>query len=179
MAPMKSLKRPLSGVIALLAAGLLVLALTSRGPGLAVGSSAPDFVLPGIDGRAIRLSGCRGRVVLLDFWATWCDTCQVELPDLIALYRRQRGKPFELLAVSVDEGGIEDVAAFAKAAGLPYPVLMADYPTAESYRVSGVPLKLLIDQNGIIYKKYMGEADPAELEADLEALLNRSPGGAS
>ncbi|MBI5244226.1 MAG: TlpA family protein disulfide reductase [Elusimicrobia bacterium] len=176
---MKDIKRPLFAVLALLAAGLLALALTSRGPGLAVGSPAPDFVLPGTHGRSVSLGDYRGRVVLLDFWATWCDTCQVELPDLIALYRKQRRKPFEILAVSVDEAGIEDVAAFATAAGLPYPVLMADYPTAQSYNVSGIPLKLLIDQNGIIYKKYTGEADPAELEADIETLLKRSPGGTS
>jgi thiol-disulfide isomerase/thioredoxin len=110
-------------------------------------------------------------VVLVDFWATWCDTCQEELPALIALHQKYRGERFELLAVSVDEGGSKLVARFARAVGLPYPVLLADYSTVQSYDISPIPVKFLLDQNGIIYRKYLGAADPAELGADIETLL--------
>lgn len=164
----------------LLAAGLLLAALLlwgllSPAPGLAPGASAPDFRLAGTDGGTRSLSDHRGRVVLIDFWATWCDLCQEDFPILTELYERRRGADFELLALSVDEGPSEEVAAFAREAGLPYPVLLADFETARTYKVSGIPMKFLVDRNGIIYKRYAGETDPAELEADIQTLLGRQP----
>ena len=164
-------KRLLFAGLALAAVGLLILLFTPRAPTLAPGARAPEFRLAGLDGRPKSLSDYRGRVVLVDFWATWCDTCQEELPSLIALYQRYRGERFELLAVSVDEGGSKLVARFARSVGLPYPVLLADYSTVQSYEISPIPVKFLLDQNGIIYRKYLGAADPAELGADIETLL--------
>jgi len=160
-----------AAALAVAAACLLLLFFASRGPRPVPGARAPEFRLAGLDGRPKSLSDYRGRVVLLDFWATWCDTCREELPDLIRLYQRFRGNRFELLGVSVDEGGASRVGRFARAVGLPYPVLLADYATVESYEISPIPVKFLVDQNGIIYRKYLGAADPAELSADIETLL--------
>ncbi|HAH05485.1 MAG TPA: thiol-disulfide oxidoreductase [Elusimicrobia bacterium] len=159
----------------LFALALLVWGLLSPSPGLAPGSAAPEFRLADIRGRPASLSDYRGRVVLIDFWATWCDLCQEDFPVLKALYGKFRGERFELLALSVDEGPAEEVAAFAQEAGLPYPVLLADFETARAYRVSGIPMKFLLDQNGIIFKKYAGESDPAELESDIQTLIGRQP----
>ena len=164
-------RRLLFAALALAAVGLFVLLVASRSPRLFPGARAPEFRLAGLDGRPASLSDYRGRAVLVDFWATWCDTCQEELPVLIKLYQKYRGERFELLAVSVDEGGSALVSRFARAVGLPYPVLLADYSTVQSYEISPIPVKFLIDQNGIIYRKYLGPVDPAELGADIETLL--------
>ncbi|MFA6031089.1 MAG: TlpA disulfide reductase family protein [Elusimicrobiota bacterium] len=161
---------------AVAAAGLAwLLYCAPRGGGLAPGAQAPDFRLSDLAGRPISLSDLRGRVVLVDFWATWCGTCAEEIPALKDLYGRYRGAEFELLAAAVDQGDSSEVALFARSNGLPYPVLLADYATARAYGVSGIPTKYLIDRAGVVRRRYYGETDPSTLAADIDALLGRKP----
>lgn len=142
--------------------------------GIGAGAPAPGFRLAGLNGRSAGLLDYRGSVVLLDFWATWCDTCRSELPMLKSLHAKYRGKDFELLALSIDEGSPREVADFAAANDLPYPVLIADYPTIRRYRVSGIPAKFLIGRNGTIAARYIGPSDPSRLETDIDNLLSRN-----
>jgi peroxiredoxin len=172
---MKASKRIRTAALALGAGILLIWGLLSSSPGPASGTAAPEFRLASVAGRPLSLSDYRGRVVLIDFWATWCDICQEELPALKELYGKHAGERFELLALSVDEAPSQEVAAFALAAGLPYPILLADYETTRAYRISGIPVKFLVDQNGIIFKKYAGDVEPAELETDIQTLFRRQP----
>ncbi len=159
-------------VLALLAALTAAFRFLSPSPeGVGLGAAAPDFRLAGIDGRSASLSDHRGRVVLLDFWATWCDTCRSELPMLKALHGKYPGKDFQLLAPSVDEGNPREVAGFTAANALPYPVLIADYATIRRYRVSGLPAKFLIGRDGVIAARYIGPSDAARLETDIEKLI--------
>lgn len=163
-------------VLALLAALTAAFRFLSPSPeGVGLGAAAPAFRLAGINGLSESLSEYRGRVVLLDFWATWCDTCRSELPLLKAIHAKYPRKDFQLLAPSVDEGNPREVAGFAAANALPYPVLIADYATIRRYRVSGLPAKFLIGRDGVIAARYVGPSDAAQLEADIHKLIEGAP----
>jgi peroxiredoxin len=159
------------------AAGLLALALAwlaaspgRRGP--SPGSPAPDVLLAELSGRALPLAQTRGKVVLLDFWATWCDSCAAEVPGLKDLQARLAGRDFVLLAASVDDKAA-DVAAFAARERPPYRVLLADSSASDAYGVWELPTKFLIDRDGRVARRYAGGADLREIESDIIRLLER------
>jgi peroxiredoxin len=118
-------------------------------PPLERGGPAPDFELPDLDGaRRLRLADLRGRVVLLNFWATWCKPCEDEMPAMERLYRALQGPEFELVAISVDTDR-EAVARFRERLGLSFPILLD--PRAEvsrAYQTTGYPESFLIDRAG-------------------------------
>lgn len=134
-------------------------------------AQATDFELPDVAGKKVRLSDFRGKVVILDFWATWCEPCLEEIEGLIELHKKYRDKNFTLLGVALDDAGGEVVAPFIKASGIPYPVLLSPGGAPEAYHVFGLPTKFLIDGNGRIVKKYLGPQSPETLAADALALL--------
>lgn len=138
------------------------------------GRAAPDFSLAALSGPPAALSAQKGRVVLLNFWATWCDSCRQELPALEELSRRRDASRFVILAVSVDEDAAK-VPPFVKAHGLTFPVLYADPKTMNAYRVRGLPTSFLIAPDGTIERRYVGPLDPAAVENDIVSLLNRRP----
>lgn len=175
IAPEPSSRWP-SYAAAAAAAGLLAWGLLS-GPrgGLPEGAPAPAFHLSDLSGKDASLSEYRGKVLLLDFWATWCESCLDELPAIKAVHERFRGRPFAILAASVDEAGPEQVSEYAERHRMPYRVAMADAATARSYGVYGLPSKYLIDKDGLVYRRYVGEVEPSVLESDIRTLLERSP----
>lgn len=124
------------------------------------GSQAPDFTLQDLSGKSVRLSSLRGKVVLLNFWATWCPPCREEVPSLVRLNKAMQGKPFEMLAVSVDEGGKAAVEAFFKKEGATLPALLdTEGKAARLYGTTGVPETFVIDAKGVILKKVLGPMD--------------------
>jgi len=141
-----------------------------EGPGS--GEAAPPFSLADLSGVTVSLSERRGKVVLIDFWATWCDSCAREAPGLKALDDRLRGRAFELLAVAIDDGP-QAVAEFAAEEKPGYTIVFGDSAAAKSYGVWALPTKYLIDSNGRVYRKYIGEADLAQIESDIQHLLAR------
>ncbi len=136
--------------------------------------AAPDFSLPSAAGKTVTLSGQKGRVVLLNFWATWCDSCKEELPSLQALEARDGGR-FVLLAVSVDDDPAKVVPAFAAAHGLTFPILYADRTVVDAYAVRDLPTSYLIAPDGSIVRRYVGPLDPNAVENDIVSLLKRRP----
>lgn len=128
---------------------------------------APDFRLQDTGGRSVSLSEHKGQVVLLNFWATWCESCEVELPVLDRVYKRHRGPGFDLLAVSVDENGKKAVVPFLAKHPLPFPVLYTDPQTSQAYHVFGLPSNFLIDAQGRIARVYSGPVDEKTLENDI------------
>jgi peroxiredoxin len=129
-----------------------------RGSAL-VGQPAPDFALSDLAGRTVRLANLKGRVVFVNVWATWCEPCRQEMPAMQELYERLRGPDFELLAVSADPGGGDDVRAFAAALGLTFPVLRdPEQQVASRYRVTGYPETFVVDRNGIVVSHTIGPA---------------------
>ena len=141
------------------------------------GDRAPEFTLPSPDGRRVSLSQFRGKVVMVHFWATWCPPCVEEMPMLQKLYDSLKGGDFELLAVSVDEGGPEVVMRFMRRNGLSLPLLFDPDKTVASLRYGTFkfPETYVIDRDGIVRRKIIGSRDwtlPVNVDP-LRALLAR------
>jgi cytochrome c biogenesis protein CcmG/thiol:disulfide interchange protein DsbE len=141
---------------------------------VANGDQAPEFRLQAMDGSSVNLSDFRGKVVMVHFWATWCPPCVEELPTLDKLYRTVVDKDFQLLAVSVDEGGAPAVAAFLKKNGLNLPVLLdPDRTIAGLYGTYKFPETYIVDRQGVVRYKVIGPrdwSDPANVKLVRDAL---------
>jgi peroxiredoxin len=140
-----------------------------------VGYLAPDFALPDLAGRTVRLSDFRGRkAVFLNFWATWCPPCRAEMPTMERAYQAYRDRGLEILAVSVDTGPKDRVAAFTQELKLTFPALLdPDMAILYAYRIPGLPGSVLIDRRGVIQSVEIGFRDwgTPESRDKLERLL--------
>jgi peroxiredoxin len=135
--------------------------------------ATPDFTLRQLDGPNLRLQEQRGRVVMVNFWATWCGPCRQELPHLDRLYRQYRPAGFVLLGVSIDDEPAK-AAALARSLGLGFPVLFdADKGVARQWDLGAMPSTVLIDRNGRVRHIHRGWRDGLETvyEAQTRALL--------
>lgn len=121
---------------------------------------APDFSLLDLEGNRVSLSDFQGKVVLLNFWATWCGPCKVEMPAMEALYRHLHSEDFEILAVSIDPQGSVVTRPFQQAWGLTFPILHdPDYHVGALYGARTLPMTFLIDRQGIIQHQIFGARD--------------------
>ena len=121
--------------------------------------AAPDFTLPDPGGKKVSIKDFRGKVVFLNFWATWCEFCKDEMPAMDRLYREFRGKGFEIVAVNVKDKR-PDALAFARQLKLTYPIVMD--PEGEVgllYGAFGMPTTYLIDRKGVVLARLWGPAD--------------------
>ena len=133
---------------------------------LGKGAEAPDFSLPDLNGKMVRLADQKGKVVFLNIWATWCPPCVEEMPSMEKLYQQLKGEDFEILAVSLDKNGAEAVLPFMKKHKLNFTALIDTEETLKyKYQTTGVPETFIIDQNGIIVEKVIGPRDWAAPEA--------------
>jgi peroxiredoxin len=141
----------------LLAAGAALLFLRGGGSDpVERGSAAPGFELPRLDGAKLALADLRGRVVLVNFWATWCKPCEDEMPAMERLYRAHHDAGFELLAISVGEDP-DPVRAFRDRLGLSFPILLdADRSVAQAWQTFRYPESYLIDRDGVVVERYVG-----------------------
>ena len=130
------------------------------------GAKAPDFTLPGLDGKMVRLADQRGKVVFLNIWATWCPPCVDEMPSMEKLHQQLKDEDFEILAVSIDKQGAEAVLPFMKKHNLSFTALIdAKGSLKYEYQTTGVPETFIIDRNGIIVEKVIGPRDWASPDA--------------
>jgi len=137
--------------------------------------TAPDFVSENLQGGNTGLADYRGKVVLLNFWATWCIPCREEMPGMEALWQKYKEKGFVVAAVSVDEGSQKRVETFTKLLDLSFPVLLdPESEVNDLYKVSNMPTSFLIDGNGKIISRIVGTKDWSSPEAIqlVEKLLN-------
>lgn len=135
------------------------------------GNPAPDFTLRDLAGHETRLSDLKGKVVLVNFWATWCPPCREEVPSLMSLNRLMAGKPFQMLAVSINEGGARDVEAYFRQSGNTLPALLdTNQEVGKLYGITGVPETFIVGRNGVILKKVVGGLDWTA--PDVVAFLN-------
>ncbi len=164
-------------VLALVAIAVSQLLLyRSRAARAPAGVAAPTFSLPDLDGRRVSLASLKGRVVAVNFWATWCGPCQQEMPELSRIYAENRGKCFELLGVAEESGPRDVVLEAAQRFGATYPILLDDQgKVADAYRIGGYPNTFLIDAAGRVRKVFTGGIDGAEVRAALAPLLHEAP----
>jgi peroxiredoxin len=146
-----------------------------RAQGPQVGSLAPDFTLTTMRGKSVSLAQFRGKVVMLNFWATWCPPCRAEMPSIEKLYRRMKQKGnFVLLAVNVESHARNSIKDFTRQIPLEFPILLdQDHRVSSLYEVSGIPTTFLINPKGVIVKKVVGgrDWDTPEVAATLTSLM--------
>jgi len=130
---------------------------SEAGTKAAVGEAAPDFVLASVDGKDVRLSDYRGRVVLLNFWATWCPPCRSEMPSIESLNRKMNGYDFVILAVSIDSFKTSQLKNIVSPNHYTFTILHdPEQKVADIYLISGIPTTYIIDKDGVIVDKSIG-----------------------
>ena len=149
------------------------LARTAVKVGFRVGESAPDFELRSLDGPIVRLTSLRGKPVVLNFWATYCAPCRVEMPWLAELDQKYRPQGVQIIGVALDDPEAEqDVAKFIAQGGVHYTILIGDSSVADTYGgVRFMPQSFFIDRDGRITKTSLGLTDKHDLEEGLKTLL--------
>ncbi|ACH40405.1 apocytochrome c disulfide reductase lipoprotein ResA [Citrifermentans bemidjiense Bem] len=140
------------------------------------GAAAPDFTLSDLSGKQVQLSSLKGKVVLVNFWATWCPPCREEIPSMVKLNQIMQGKNFQMLAISIDEGGKQAVQEFFRQNGVTLPALLdTDGSVSRRYGTTGVPETFIVDGKGMIRKKVIGgvEWSSPEVVGYLEGLMQQ------
>jgi len=178
-APRPAWKRALVWLERVVTTALLVFVAIRLGPqlGALVGFSpsstpAPSFALVTLDGDTIRSADLRGKVVVVNFWATWCIPCKVEMPSMQKLHERHAGDDLVVLGVSVDVGGAGPVRAFLRDHHITYPVGRVTEPLRRAFGgIAGIPTTFVIDRHGIVRHRVVGYFAPPALEASVSRLL--------
>jgi len=165
-------------IIFLIAMFVLAILFLQRGKITKIksGSKAPNFTATDINGNKISLSDYKGKVVLVNFWATWCSPCKEEIPQLNKLYKIMQNRDFVILAIAEDNKSSNELKAFIKKYEMPFTVLTdPGRVIAGYYRLSGVPETFLIDKNGKLIYKFIGPKDwtGEELSEIFEKLINK------
>jgi cytochrome c biogenesis protein CcmG, thiol:disulfide interchange protein DsbE len=138
-----------------------------------VGAVAAPFSLKDIDGKPIELASYHGKVVLVDFWATWCVPCQAEIPHFVDFQNKFGSQGYQTVGISMDDGP-EPVRGFYQKYNMNYPVVMGTEDVAKSYGgVLGLPVTFLIARDGKIAAKYVGETETEKIQQKLEELLKQ------
>jgi cytochrome c biogenesis protein CcmG/thiol:disulfide interchange protein DsbE len=163
-------------VLAALAILAVELYMRDRGGEQLQGTPAPAFTLPDVNGSSVSLESLRGKVVAVNFWATWCAPCKAEIPDFAAVYTANAGKCLEFLGVAEESGTTDEIVAAARSLGINYPVLVDDDgAVGEAFRIPGYPRTYLIDVKGQVRKVFEGLVTREELEGALAPLLAEAP----
>jgi peroxiredoxin len=141
------------------------------------GKLAPDFQLTDLDGNNLRLADLRGKAVLLNFWATWCPPCKIEMPWFVDLQKQYGPQGLQIVGVAMDEGNAHDaVAKFAKEMGLNYTVLLGNDKVADQYGgVDALPTTFYIGRDGKIVTRVFGLVSHREIEDNVRAALKQGP----
>jgi thiol-disulfide isomerase/thioredoxin len=165
--------------VALVVALMLVfgfkLAKRPSGVGQMQNGAAPDFTLESLDGKPVRLSDYRGKPVVLNFWATWCGPCKIEMPWFVDFQKQYGPAGVQFLGVAMDDAKTEDIAEFAKSMKVNYPILIGKESVGDAYGgVQFLPETFYIDRNGKIVDKAFGLKGRREIEDDIKKIMGQS-----
>lgn len=134
-----------------------------------------DFTLPDLNGKIHSLKEFKGKIVLLNFWATWCPSCKEDIAELLFIYRQYKDSGLEVVGISLDKKGLGVVDSFVKELNIPYTILLGDETVVKSYGgFKGIPTTFLLDKEGRIVKKYSGQINPETLRSDLKVWFGKS-----
>ena len=169
----------LGGLAILVFAFGMVWLQSSKYEPLVVGMTAPNFSLPDLQGKTQRLTDYRGKVVFLNFWATWCKPCKEEMPSMQVLWDNLKNQDFVMLAVSMDRvTTTKDIPSFVETLKLSFPILTDSWgQTDKRYKLMGVPETYIIDQNGVLREKVIGPRDWTRRESieTIVRMLQKQP----
>lgn len=181
--PAPQVKPSVARRLVVMVGGFAILALafgvvwmqSSKYEPLVVGMNAPDFSLPDLQGKNQRLSAYRGKVIFLNFWATWCKPCKEEMPSMQVLWDNLKQEDFVMLAISMDRvTTTKEIPPFVENMKLTFPILTDSWgQTDKRYKLMGVPETYIIDQNGVLREKVIGPRDwtrPESMETIVQLL---------
>jgi peroxiredoxin len=179
---MKLLQAPLR-----LSAGIALLAVCLVSPANMPGQStaansrkaAPDFSLKDANGAPVKLSDYKGKVVLLNFWATWCHGCKLEIPWFMEFEKKYKDGGLAIIGVAMDDDGWKSVKPYAEEKKMNYTVVISDDELGKRYGLDGMPMTVLIDREGRIAATYNGMVDRAKCESEIRMLLQEDGKGAA
>jgi thiol-disulfide isomerase/thioredoxin len=185
-------KRNISVIIVVIAAIAIMLLIgkrLSRPPGAGpsyssaramLGKPAPDFALQSLDGKTVHLSDFRGKAVLLNFWATWCEPCKIEMPWFVELQKEYGPRGLAIVGVAMDDSGKDTIAQFAKEMGVNYPVLLGKEAVGDEFGgMPYLPTTFYIDRGGYIVQQVAGLKGRGEIEDYIKQALNHAPAAQS
>lgn len=133
---------------------------------------APKFLLNDLDGKPVRSEDFAGKLLVVNFWASWCGPCKLEIPHLVELYDKYRDRGVVVIGIAIDPAGPEVLKAFADDMEVSYPMLVGDEKIFNDFGgLFGLPTTFVVDQNGAIRKKFVGLVDPLLFEEEIVALL--------
>ena len=136
------------------------------------GEKAYEFSLNDLNGKTYSLTDFKGKVVILDFWDTWCPPCKAEIPDFIDLHNEYKDQGFVMIGAAIGRQGENAVRQFIRDYKIPYLNLMANMETIQGYgSFNSIPTTFVIDRQGYIYKKYTGVVSKETFEEDIKTLL--------
>jgi len=137
---------------------------------------APDFnlrVIEGSQSKTLQLSSLKGKAVLVNFWATWCEPCKIEMPWLVELQKKYGDQGFVILGVAQDDASDQEVLAFAHKMKLNYPILRGDNHMSDLYPSQGLPLSVYVDRSGKVVKRIVGLVSESDMEDAIKKSLEQ------
>jgi len=133
---------------------------------------APNFSLKSFDGKIVELSKLKGKVVVVNFWATWCPPCRAEIPDFIKVYDTYKSKGFEIVGIALDEDGWEKVKPFVDKNKISYPIVLGTAAVVQQYGgIEGIPTTFIVDKKGNVVERQVGMLTKGMLEQKIKVLL--------
>jgi len=137
------------------------------------GKLAPGFTLVNLEGKKVSLSDYKGRPVIVNFWATWCAPCKLEMPWFEEFRQKYHGQGFEILGIAEDDAPKDEIEKTAKKINVSYPILLTDGKVAPAYGgVDQLPMSFYIDRNGVVVTQTIGLASKDEVEANIKQLVD-------
>ena len=156
-------------LVALFAISLFLFNCQAKPKGSALDVEVKDF-----DGKIYNLMEVKGELILVNFWAMWCNPCKQEIPELIELQNEYKNKGLTVVGISLDVGDAKKVKEFAEKESINYLIYIGNNKTVQRYGgLSGIPASFLVDRQGIIKKRYFGSLDKETVEKDIDVLLSK------